>query len=227
MTKPMTKMTQPGARKESAFTLIELIVVIGIITVLAALTFPVATGIREGATRRKVKTELQRVATAIESYKAKYGFYPPDNPRDNPNNYLTGYRTNQLYFELSGSTLRPPAFDLFQTLDGSAEISTNAVSSVFGVSGFVNCMKGSGSDDAPSATAFLKGMKPNQYAEIGPNVRVLTCSEPGAGTAINPWRYNSSNPINNPNSYDLWVDVLIGGKTNRISNWSEQPQFVN
>ena len=40
---------------------------------------------------------------------------------------------------------------------------------------------------------------------------------------INPYRYNSSSPTNNPRSYDLWIDVLIGGKINRISNWSEQP----
>jgi len=40
---------------------------------------------------------------------------------------------------------------------------------------------------------------------------------------INPYRYNSSSPTNNPRSYDLWIDVLIGGKFNRISNWSEQP----
>ena len=47
------------------------------------------------------------------------------------------------------------------------------------------------------------------------------------GKKLNPWRYNSSSPTNNPNSYDLWVDVLIGGKTNRFSNWSRQPTIVN
>ncbi len=44
---------------------------------------------------------------------------------------------------------------------------------------------------------------------------------------INPWRYNSSNPTNNPGTYDLWVDVIIDGKTNRFGNWSKEPVLVN
>jgi hypothetical protein len=43
---------------------------------------------------------------------------------------------------------------------------------------------------------------------------------------VNPFSYNSVNPTHNPNSYDLWVDLVIGGKTNRISNWSKQYQII-
>jgi hypothetical protein len=42
---------------------------------------------------------------------------------------------------------------------------------------------------------------------------------------VNPWRYNSSNPTNNPGSYDLWVQLSIAGKTNLICNWSKQVQI--
>jgi hypothetical protein len=44
---------------------------------------------------------------------------------------------------------------------------------------------------------------------------------------MNPIRYNSSSPTNNPNSYDLWIDVVIDGKTNRISNWSKERVIVS
>jgi hypothetical protein len=44
------------------------------------------------------------------------------------------------------------------------------------------------------------------------------------GSPVSPWFYNSSNPTNNPGSYDLWMDVFYSGKTNRISNWSQNPQ---
>ena len=44
---------------------------------------------------------------------------------------------------------------------------------------------------------------------------------------MNPWRYNSSSPTNNPGSYDLWVQLSIGGKTNLICNWSKQVQINN
>ncbi|HOW79554.1 MAG TPA: hypothetical protein PK406_08895, partial [Verrucomicrobiota bacterium] len=47
------------------------------------------------------------------------------------------------------------------------------------------------------------------------------------GAKLNPWRYNSSNPTNNPNSFDLWMDIAVGGKTNRICNWSDKPLVVS
>jgi hypothetical protein len=42
---------------------------------------------------------------------------------------------------------------------------------------------------------------------------------------VNPWRYNSSSPTNNPGSYDLWIQLAFGGKTNLICNWSKQVQI--
>ena len=42
---------------------------------------------------------------------------------------------------------------------------------------------------------------------------------------INPWRYNSSNPTNNPGAYDLWIQLSISGKTNLICNWNKQVQY--
>jgi hypothetical protein len=49
------------------------------------------------------------------------------------------------------------------------------------------------------------------------------------GIDVNPWRY-TSNPqsaTNNPGSYDLWVQLVMGGKTNLICNWSKQVQINN
>jgi hypothetical protein len=30
-------------------------------------------------------------------------------------------------------------------------------------------------------------------------------------------------PTNNTRSFDLWIDVIISHKTNRISNWNDKP----
>jgi hypothetical protein len=46
-----------------------------------------------------------------------------------------------------------------------------------------------------------------------------------AGFSGNPFRYVYPG-TNNPSSYDLWIDLSISGKTNRISNWTRQPQIL-
>ena len=38
---------------------------------------------------------------------------------------------------------------------------------------------------------------------------------------VNPWRYVSTNPTNNPDSFDLWAEFVEGGKIKVICNWSK------
>lgn len=59
-----------------AFTLIELLTVIAIIGILAAITFGVSKGVRERANISRAQTELAALATALEAYKRQYGDYP-------------------------------------------------------------------------------------------------------------------------------------------------------
>jgi prepilin-type N-terminal cleavage/methylation domain-containing protein len=211
-----------------AFTLIELLVVIAVISLLAAMIFPVTGAITRNRIRSKTRTEMEQLVTAIEDYKTKLGHYPPDNPGN--------LVTNQLYFELLGTTNDGTSYT---TLDGSASIRMVDVPKVFGpnVTGFVNCNKASTGDEARLATPFLRQLKPNQYVLLVNQVKILTCSIPAPQASApypvatlpgaNPWRYNSSNPTNNPNAFDLWTDVVIAGKTNRISNWSRDPLTVS
>ncbi len=225
MKKPTLIPGLVARRTAAAFTLIELLVVIGIIAVLAAMIFPAFSSAKASSARKKVKTELQRVVLAIERYKGDQSVFPPDNP--------CNLGTNQLYFELMGVTINAGNFE---TLDGSSRIADTdaAFQGIFGVSagkpcvrGFMNVTRGS-ADDGKAARTYFEGIQPGQYAEFPPNtsIRLLTCSLPSVANTINPWRYNSTSPTNNPGGFDLWVDVVIAGKTNRISNWSEQPQIV-
>ena len=219
-------------RSSPAFTLIELLVVIAVIAVLAALTFPAVQGVKAWSIRTRAKGELTQFETAIERYYQKLGFYPPDNP---PN-----WHFNQLYYELLGTTnVGPPAAPVYVTLDGSARITAAGLGLVFGpnVTGFANCSRPGRSDDVPGATAFLNNLKPSQFMAITNDPSSTSCSVLGSGiegwptmvyidshgAKLNPWRYNSSSPQHNPKSFDLWIDVMVGSKTNRICNWSDRP----
>ena len=208
-----------------AFTLIELLVVISIMGILAAFTFPVLKKVKEGQYRSVARGELEQIATALERYQAAYGAYPPGNPA-NP-------LVNQLYFELSGTTNDNDGTD-YTTLDGTAQIKVVSVRH-FGVDGFVNCnnRNKASAEDSQSAKNFLPGLKANRIGTNSAGDTLLLTSVRGPDVSyrpigaqdVNPFRYNSANPTNNPNSYDLWVQLVIAGKTNLICNWTKQVQI--
>ena len=236
-TKLMKNPNPTNRFRRTGFTLIELLVVIAIMGILAALIFPAVSGIKTRAARAKAQAELKQVEAAIESYKAKYGHYPPDN---HPPNQLVIPELNQLLYELQGTfQTNVGGVAVFQTLDGRATIPVASVSTWFGagVGGFVNCTKAGGGDDFAAAQNFLSGLRPGQYGFLATGVGLLTTSViwpknrgpvfAGWPDELNPIRYNSSSPTHNSKSYDLWVDILAGGKTNRISNWSPQPETVS
>jgi prepilin-type N-terminal cleavage/methylation domain-containing protein len=223
--------------KCAAFTLIELLIVIGIIVLLAGMLFTALPAIQRVKTTSRLKNEMGQIQTAIEAYKAKKGYYPPDNPV--PGVICNDYSVNQLYYELIGTRLTndpgvTPAGYYFYTTDGSARIQTNAMPVVFGagskVVGFDNCTRGAG-DDAVRAENFFKGgLRSGQF--FATSTTTVAGSSPsvlGSGIdgkfmigKVNPWRYNSSNPTNNPGTFDLWIDYDFGGKSNRICNWSDR-----
>ncbi len=211
-------------RHSPAFTLVELLVVITIIAVLAAFTVPVLDTIKRRQVISHTQAELGQLQAAIDSYHDAYGFYPPDNP-----NALV----NQLYYELEGTTNNGA---IYTTLDGSSSIKVSDVTTAFpGVGGFVNCSKPGSGGDSPAARNFIHELRPNQTGTVTNAVpsfgfTILVASvggpdstyQPLGAPDLNPWRYNSSNPTNNPGSYALWVQLVIQGKTNLICNWNKQ-----
>ncbi len=227
----MNRIHDYCAVSRRGFTLIELLVVIAVISVLAALIFPVTRGLKIKRMKSVAYAELNQMETAVSAYKSKKGFYPPDNG--------TNVVFNQLYFELSGTT---NANGVFRTLDGDSSVTVAQIKSIFGIDGFMNSsVAGGGGDDSAPATRFITGLRPNQIGQLNiggtPVNALLVCSvrwpdnigqivPNGVTTGLNPWRYVSNNPTNNPGSYDLWVDIVIDSRTNRISNWSTTPQVL-
>src|SRR5436305_1151311 len=66
-----------------AFTLIELLAVITIIGILAALITVAAVGALKNAQRTRIKAEINQMANAFDEYKNKTTAYPPNCQTDN------------------------------------------------------------------------------------------------------------------------------------------------
>src|SRR5204863_6297587 len=63
-----------------AFTLIELVLVVGIIIVLAGLVLSTVGYARKKGALARAETEIAAMSAACENYKADNGVYPRDNP---------------------------------------------------------------------------------------------------------------------------------------------------
>ncbi len=61
---------------KAGFTLLELLVVIAVIVILAALTLRIAGYAIRHAALARAKTEIESLTAALESYKAEHGDYP-------------------------------------------------------------------------------------------------------------------------------------------------------
>jgi prepilin-type N-terminal cleavage/methylation domain-containing protein len=210
--------------RPAGFTLIELLVVISIIGILAGFTIVGLGAVKRQQAIKTATGEMQQISGALEQFKAKYGFYPKSN--------INPYQ-NPLYYELHGVTRSVNGIVTYYTLlDGSSTIKEADFITGFNVGGVVNCTRGSG-EDVASAKDFLAGSpKPLKITTTQPTgsfyVTNLVSSvrgpdddyRPFGSTVLdaNPFRYICPG-TNNPNSYDLWIQLKIGGKTNLICNW--------
>ena len=224
-------MNQRLASRGQGFTLIELMVVIGVIALLASMLLVVSPGIKFKSRISATKGQLMQIQAAIESYHSKYNNYPPDGYKSTApfNPAIT-----PLYYELVGTTNVVPA-------GGSSAVYYDYVAQPAGGVATINSMT------AFKQGGFLNssqdGIKPQNFIGRVPKVvdyndiRLLEVASDlpaPLGTMIqnpdrnylsilpeskNVWMYSASNPLHNKTSYDLWAWVVYGDRKQLIANW--------
>ena len=85
-----------------AFTLLELLAVIAVIGILAALLFPGLRSARVATNRAKTRVQFNQWAAAIEGFRGEYGYYPVFHPSNlvNPPGQSTDPATLHLFHDL-------------------------------------------------------------------------------------------------------------------------------
>ena len=213
----MSRHNPNHTARTSAFTLVEMLVVIGIIGILATLVVGLQGVAVKKRDHSKVSAMLKQLETAIESYKAKYGSYPPDNPNANALN------TNSLFYELTGARYIPAVPAGNSTFESAYapgnQIGSNTLYQTFGTFGIINA-----ADAAAPSKDFLAGtLKAGNWGEIqgvGATVLVLLVPARSDVVATNLWFYRATpNSVKNPGTFDLWAVYVRGGTTNIVGNF--------
>jgi len=84
-------------RRYNAFTLIELVLVIGIITVLAGLVLSTVGYARKKAALARAESEIAAMSAACENYKADNGVYPSNSDTNNLDARTSGNSSSPSY----------------------------------------------------------------------------------------------------------------------------------
>ncbi len=121
--------------RRTAFTLIELLIVIMILAILMALLLPAINGVRRRARVAQVKSEISTLESAIASFKAEFGIEPPGSIRlyaapAGWNTQITGNAADESIRVRSRAYIRQlwPQFDFNTALTMSAPFYVDSVS---------------------------------------------------------------------------------------------------
>src|SRR6266550_1938761 len=166
--------------RNSAVTIIELLVVIIIIFILAALVLSISSYVQNKGARARAETEIAAMSAALESYKADNGIYP----RDNPGNQYTDNLNAKADSDPTQSKYKNASLYLFFQLSG-LDASQQPVANMKSYFAFKPQMLGHLAGNT-TTVAFIRDPFGNSYG-----YSTAQTANPGGSAGYNP-------------TYDLW-----------------------
>lgn len=238
MDRSLSFQSRTGERQR-AFTLIELLAVIVIIGILAAIAVGLTAAAKNARINSRGQADLKQLETAIEAYKGDRNSYPPDHRAPEGSEDKTIPIVNQLYYELTGTEVDRNG--VFRPAGASTEVTglkADDIETAFGRRGFLNASADPNervrSYLEPKPSAIWQGTV-NTASGTSREIQLLNSPFPwkpawGALGATfnpsprspkepNPWRYVSTSPTNNVRGFDLWTEVYVGDDKRIFKNW--------
>jgi len=186
-------------RRYNAFTLIELIVVVGIIIVLSALVLSTVGYARKKGARARAETEIAAMSAACENYKSDNAIYPRD-PTANTSTDALNARTMLDPGTTNAALYTAASLVLYRSLSGDRNLdrTVTAADENYNIDG--TALTPPLTQLPPSYFAF----KPNMLSPARGNGTVTATADPFGNT----YGYSTANQYD-PNTgynptFDLW-----------------------
>ena len=211
-------------RRHNGFTLIELVLVVGIITVLGALVLSTVGYARKKGARARAEAEIAAMSAACENYKADYGVYPKDP--------TAGTATDTLNAKTDGNPALNPyplaSLVLYRALSGDRNLD-RAVTDVD------KNFKIDGTTLSPPLTALPMSyftFKPNMLSPAGGTGTVTVIADPfgnsyGYSTAFQRDLEQGLSPTHGYNpTFDLWSTAGLSNNPPPSGTDTITPQWI-